>query len=146
MIADRQRLLYRAGIPICRTAIDDRPHFAALRAQVESHALALPGVTRDIKWRADVVFSVMDKMFCCLSIESDALQRISFKVATERFLELTDQPGIIPAPYLAKHHWISLTPGCALRQDEVLAMITNSYRLVRAKLPKKIQATLAAVD
>ncbi len=119
---------------------------AALRTRLEAHALALPGVTRDIKWGADVVFSVVDKMFCCLSVETDALQRISFKVAPERFLELTDQPGIIPAPYLAKHHWVSVQAGAQLKPEEVLAMVTDSYRLVRARLPKKRQASLAAVD
>lgn len=120
--------------------------FNRLRGAVEQHALALPGVTADIKWGADLVFSVAEKMFCCLSIESDALQRISVKVAPERFLELTDQTGIIPAPYLAKHHWVSLQPGCALKQAEVLALVSESYRLVRAKLPKKIQASLATID
>ena len=120
--------------------------FASLRQAVEQHALQLPGATRDIKWGADVVFSVAGKMFCCLSVEQEALQRISFKVATERFLELTDQDGIIPAPYLAKHHWISLAPGMQLKQAEVLTMVTDSYRRVRAKLPKKIQAGLTAVD
>jgi predicted DNA-binding protein (MmcQ/YjbR family) len=34
--------------------------------------------------------------------------RLSFKVEDARFLELTDQPGIIPAPYLARAHWISV--------------------------------------
>ncbi len=140
-------LLYRAAIPICWTAVNDRSPFRrAVRALVEAHAIALPGMTRDIKWGADVVFSVADKMFCCLSVEAATLQRISFKVAPERFLELTDQDGIIPAPYLAKHHWVSLEPGCALKQAEVLALVTDSYRLVRAKLPKKTQAGLAAID
>ena len=119
--------------------------FLRLHQAVEQHALALPGVTRDIKWGADVVFSVADKMFCCLSVEQEALQRISFKVATERFLELTDQVDISPAPYLAKHHWISLAPGMQLKPADVLTLVTDSYSLVRAKLPKKIQAGLAAI-
>jgi predicted DNA-binding protein (MmcQ/YjbR family) len=116
--------------------------FTRLRHAVEQYALSLPGVTRDIKWGADVVFSVADKMFCCLSSEGEALQRMSFKVPVERFLELTDQDGIIPAPYLAKHHWISLEPSMVLSKTDVLALIEGSYRLVRAKLPKKVQATL----
>lgn len=120
--------------------------FLRLRSAVAAHAQALPGVTAEIKWGADQVFSVAGKMFCCVSIEGDARQRISMKVAPERFLELTDQIGILPAPYLARHHWVSLEPGCALIPAEVLAMVTESYRLVRAKLPKKIQASLNVVD
>jgi len=116
-----------------------------LHDAVEQHALALPFVSRDIKWGADVVFSVADKMFCCLSIDQDTVQRISFKVAPERFLELTDQNGIMPAPYLAKHHWVSLTQAEALTKTELLELIAGSYQLVRAKLPKKVQLALTPI-
>lgn len=121
----------------------NRIAYARLRAAVERKALLLPGTSRDIKWGNVVVWSVADKMFCCLSIERAALPGISLKVPAERFLELTDQRGIIPAPYLARHHWIRLEPACALNQAEVLAMLEDSYRLVWAKLPKKVQAGLA---
>ena len=32
---------------------------------------------------------------------------ISFKVDDDRFLELTDRDGIIPAPYLARVKWVT---------------------------------------
>ena len=34
--------------------------------------------------------------------------RLSFKVGSERFLELTDQPGISSAPYMARAYWVSI--------------------------------------
>lgn len=120
--------------------------FANLQASIAQQALALPGSHCDIKWGNDVVFSVHGKMFCCLSVENGVLQRISVKVPADRFLELTDQPGIVPAPYLAKHHWVSLQPTMTLAEPAVLAMVREAYAIVRAGLSKKVQASLAAVD
>ena len=66
---------------------------------------AWPGVTEDIKWGADLVFSVGGKMFCVLDTGESG--RLSFKVEDGRFLELTERPGVIPAPYLARARWFS---------------------------------------
>ena len=99
-----------------------------------------PGVTEDIKWGNDLVFSVGGKMFCVLDIASpDAggSGRFSFKVGPERFLEFTDRPGIIPAPYMARAHWISLIRPDALPRAERDALIRGSYELVRATLTRK---------
>ncbi|HEX4911195.1 MAG TPA: MmcQ/YjbR family DNA-binding protein [Permianibacter sp.] len=120
--------------------------FAALQASIAQQALALPGSHHDIKWGSDRVLSVHGKMFCCLSVENGVLHRISVKAPAERFLELTDQPGIVPAPYLAKHHWVSLLPEMTLTTPEVLAMVREAYAIVRANLSKKVQASLAAID
>lgn len=120
--------------------------FASLDTTIELHAMQLPGVSHDIKWGSDRVFSVHGKMFCCLSVENGVLHRISVKVPAERFLELTDQPGIEPAPYLAKHHWVSLLPEMTLATPAVLALVRESYAIVRANLSKKVQASLAAID
>jgi predicted DNA-binding protein (MmcQ/YjbR family) len=63
-------------------------------------------------------------------------------VGQERFLEFTDRPGIIPAPYMARAHWISLTHPDALSAAERDALIRGSYDLVVAKLPKKTRLAL----
>lgn len=104
-----------------------------------------PGVTEDIKWGCDLVFSVGDKMFCVLDTtpaKAGGSGRLSFKVGPERFLEFTDHPGIIPAPYMARAHWVSLTRHDALPAAERDAAIRRSYELVRATLTKKRQREL----
>jgi predicted DNA-binding protein (MmcQ/YjbR family) len=40
------------------------------------------------------------RLFCIFSFEDEMLLRISFKVEQHRFLEFTDQPQFIPAPYM----------------------------------------------
>ena len=97
-----------------------------------------PGCTEDIKWGCDAVFSVGLKMFAVARHEAPA-NGISFKVEDERFLELTDRPGIVPAPYLARAKWVYVEEAGALSDQEAQALLRRSYELVRAKLTKKLQ-------
>jgi len=110
--------------------------------QLEALCGKWPGVTRDIKWGADLVFSVGAKMFVVTPGDGSEGGRLSFKVADERFLELTDQPGIIPAPYMARAHWISVIEPQRFSTAELSGFILDAYVLVRAKLTKKLQAEL----
>jgi len=64
---------------------------------------------------------------------------ISFKVDDDRFLELTDRPGFIPAPYLARARWVKLVGLDAVGDAEAAALLRRSHALVFAKLTKKLQ-------
>ena len=97
-----------------------------------------PGCTEDTKWGNDIVFSVGLKMFAVTSLDVPA-NGMSFKVDDERFLELTDRPGIIPAPYLARAKWVYVENTRALSDKEAAALLRRSYELVFAKLTKKLQ-------
>ncbi|GAB3370582.1 MmcQ/YjbR family DNA-binding protein [Massilia agri] len=99
---------------------------------------SLPGCTEDTKWDNDTVFSVGARMFAVTSKDLPA-QGFSFKVDDERFLELTDRPGIIPAPYLARAKWVHVTPEARLDDDELAALLRRSYELVFARLTRKLQ-------
>jgi predicted DNA-binding protein (MmcQ/YjbR family) len=103
-----------------------------------------PGATEDIKWGADVVFSVGEKMFMVTG--ADAPQGMSFKVEDERFLELTDRPGIIPAPYLARAKWVRVETADALDDREAAELLRRSYELVFAKLTKRLQRELGGTE
>jgi predicted DNA-binding protein (MmcQ/YjbR family) len=110
--------------------------------QLEALCGQWPGVTRDIKWGVDLVLSVDGKMFAVMPSDGSEGGRLSFKVADERFLELTDQPGIIPAPYMARAHWISVIEPQRFSKAELESFVLDAYVLVRAKLTKKLQAAL----
>ncbi len=114
-------------------------------AQLDALCRHWPGVTRDTKWGIDMVLSVGGKMFAVMPSDDSEGGRLSFKVADDRFLELTDQPGIIPAPYLARAHWISITEPQRFATAELAAFVLDAYVLVRAKLTKKLQAELGAL-
>ncbi|MEM7705389.1 MAG: MmcQ/YjbR family DNA-binding protein [Pseudomonadota bacterium] len=102
---------------------------------------ALPGSTDQVQWENDRVFKVGGKMFACTGLNKS--QPYSFKVETHRFLELTDQPGIRPAPYLARFHWVQVVPGeCVLSNQELRALLRGSHALVLSGLSGKKQSEI----
>jgi len=115
-------------------------HSYSLRAA--NYCLSLSAVTADVKWQCNLVFSVANKMFCVVSMDEPAFQHLSFKVDAHRFLELTELEGLIPAPYMARNHWITQTKASALPFTQTKILIQHSYDLVVAKLPKKTQRLL----
>lgn len=104
---------------------------------------SFPGVTEDLKWGCNIVFSVGTRMFAATHDEKP-IKEISFKVDDDRFLELTDRPGIIPAPYLARAKWVQIEKSSALDDKEAAELLRRSYQLVFAKLTKKLQAEIEA--
>ena len=108
-------------------------------------AARLPGATEDIKWGADLVYSVGAKMFCVFLLDAKQhAQSCSFKVDDERFLELTGVPGVTPAPYLARAKWVQVKADHALGRPALDALIERSHALVVARLSKKLQRELGA--
>jgi predicted DNA-binding protein (MmcQ/YjbR family) len=63
-------------------------------------------------------------------------ERLAFKVEAELFLGYVDRPGIHPAPYLARAHWISMAPPFPLGDEELRECLRRSHQLVVRKLPK----------
>lgn len=106
---------------------------------LKKHAAGLPGATPDIKWGADWVASVGGRMFLAGGPEPGPWKACSFKVDEHRFLELTDVPGIVPAPYLARAGWVQLREPKALPLSELKALVERSHALVLGKLSKKLQ-------
>lgn len=111
-------------------------------AQLEALCGSWPGVTRDVKWGDALVFSVGGKMFVMTNADGRQDGRLAFKVAEERFLELTDQAGVIPAPYLARAHWIAVTERQRFTTAELQLLLRDAYATVRARLPRKAQLAL----
>lgn len=103
--------------------------------------LPLPGTTETVQWEA-LVFKVAGKIYAIAPLEPGAAC-LSFKCSAEDFADLTERPGIIPAPYLARAQWAALEDEDALTAAEVKQYVRRSYEHVRAKLPKKVQAALA---
>jgi predicted DNA-binding protein (MmcQ/YjbR family) len=111
-------------------------------AELRALCSGWPGVTEDIKWESNLVFSVGGKMFVLMPLDEGDAARLSFKVADERFLELTDRPDIIPAPYLARAHWVTVNEPKRFNTETLQDFVRDAYGVVRGKLTKKLQAEL----
>src|SRR2546423_8807663 len=105
--------------------------------------LSFPGATEQIQWGNDLLFKVGGKMFAVAPLEP-APVCLSFKCSEESFAELTERPGIVPAPYLARAKWVALENSDAIARGELTQLLHASYELVFAKLPKRVQEELQA--
>ena len=105
--------------------------------------LSFPGTTEQIQWGYDLLFKVGGKMFAVTPLEP-APVCLSFKASPEKFAELTERQNIIPAPYLARAQWVALQTREAVEHDELAGLLRESYEMILAKLPKKVQEALAS--
>jgi predicted DNA-binding protein (MmcQ/YjbR family) len=95
-----------------------------------------PGVVAEVKWQDQLVFSVGGKMFALLCLRGAQAGHLSFRVGPERFLEFTDRPGLRPAPYLARAHWVQRTQPKALAVAELKTLLRDSYDYALSKLTR----------
>jgi predicted DNA-binding protein (MmcQ/YjbR family) len=103
--------------------------------------LGFPAVTEHEIWDNDLTFKVGNKMFAHSVLEVAPVW-LSFKTSDEKFAELLERQGVIPAPYLARAKWVALETRDAIPASELSELLREAYDLVVARLPKKIQASL----
>jgi predicted DNA-binding protein (MmcQ/YjbR family) len=109
---------------------------------VRKFCLSLPHVDEKVQWENDLLFRIGGKMFAVVALEPSHGVLMSFKCTPEKFAELVEHDGIIPAPYVARYHWVALERFDALPDREIKELLTKAYELVRDKLSKKIKDSL----
>ena len=104
----------------------------------------LPGATsRLLGPPANIlVYSIGDKNFAWFKTSEPERWRFSFKVTPERFLELTDIPGIKPARYMARYHWVTIVDVRTVPEPYLAELVEWSYRKALESLSKARRAAL----
>lgn len=103
--------------------------------QIEAYCLSLPGARSDFKWGGVQVFSIAgNKMFALLDLLGSG--NLAFKVDDDLFLGFCDRPGMRPAPYLARAHWVSLSHPYQASEAELQQLLRRAHQLVVNRLPK----------
>jgi predicted DNA-binding protein (MmcQ/YjbR family) len=110
--------------------------------KIRQYCLSLPQVTERVQWGNDLLFCIGEKMFAVAGLDAKYPTKLSFKCTPEKFADLVEQEGIIPAPYVARYHWVALEDLNALPQRELKELLKNAYQLVHDKLPKKTREKL----
>lgn len=79
-------------------------------AQLKKFCAALPGAaSRLLDEPMNVlVYSVDGKTFAYFKTSQPERWRFSFRASPERFIELTDVPGIKPARWLGRYRWVTV--------------------------------------
>ena len=110
--------------------------------QIRKHCLSMPHATEKVQWGNDLVFKIGEKMFAVVGLDAKHDVKLSFKCTPEKFAELVEQEGIIPAPYVARYHWVGLQDLDALPTRELKELLKTAYQLVHDKLPPKVRKQL----
>jgi predicted DNA-binding protein (MmcQ/YjbR family) len=116
--------------------------------QVREYLLKLPHVEETKQWGASLVFWVGDKsiggkMFALVNLDENGKAVISFHAGPERYAELLENEGVIPAPYMARIYWVALERWDALRRLELEDLLIHARDRVYEKLPKHTKKSLA---
>jgi predicted DNA-binding protein (MmcQ/YjbR family) len=108
---------------------------------VRRYCLSLAHSTESVQWGEHLVFKVGGKIYAIVALEPGDVW-LSLKVAPEDFAELSERPGIVPAPYLARAGWLALESEDTLPAPELKRLLRQAHDLVFAGLPRKTRAAL----
>jgi predicted DNA-binding protein (MmcQ/YjbR family) len=107
---------------------------------IRTYCLGLPHVTEVVQWVEHLLFKVGGKMFAMIELDG---HRCSLRADPERYAELVEMPDIVPASHnMWTYHWVTMERLDALPDREFRELLTASYQIVKATLPRKIQAAL----
>jgi predicted DNA-binding protein (MmcQ/YjbR family) len=113
------------------------------RNEFDAFCASLPATTHVVQWGEASVWKVGGKIFAiCSSWATNGVDAISFKCSQLSYTILTELPGIVPAPYLARASWVQVRAPAALSQDDLIAHIEEAHRLIAAKLTRAQRADL----
>ncbi|WP_245632116.1 MmcQ/YjbR family DNA-binding protein [Edaphobacter aggregans] len=110
--------------------------------------LKLPHVAETMQWGANLVFWVADKaiggkMFALVDLDDRGGPVISYAAGPERYAELVERDGVIPAPYLARAYWVAVERWDVFRASEWQSELEAAHALIHARLPKRTRDVLA---
>jgi predicted DNA-binding protein (MmcQ/YjbR family) len=135
--------------------------------RLRAFLLTLPHVAETMQWGANLVFWVGDKsvggkMFALINLDEPASSSssthhrsrgsqtaapkvhpvISYAAGPERYSDLLEIEGILPAPYLARAHWVAAERWDIFTTAEWQRELRAAHDLTFARLPKKVLASL----
>jgi predicted DNA-binding protein (MmcQ/YjbR family) len=116
--------------------------------RIREICLGFPHVTETLNWGHHLVYWTADrdiggKMFAMTDLDGTGYGVLLFHCGAERFHELIENEDIVPSPYLAKAHWVTLLRWDALRGRQIEEELRLAYELISAKLPPGTRKILA---
>jgi predicted DNA-binding protein (MmcQ/YjbR family) len=107
---------------------------------IRDHCLSLPHTTEVVQWGGHLLFKVGGKMFAIIDLDGHSC---SLKCTPEKYAELVEMEDIQPSSHnMWKYNWVTTETLSALPEREFRELLTESYRIVREGLPKKVKAEL----
>ncbi|HEX4285922.1 MAG TPA: MmcQ/YjbR family DNA-binding protein [Terracidiphilus sp.] len=116
--------------------------------RIRALCLALPHTKETVNWVHHLVYWVGDrdiggKMFAMTDLDGTGSGVLWFHAGPERFHELVEIEGVIPAPYMARVFWVTVTRWDVFRPRELEDHLKHAHALIWEKLPNKTKTILA---
>ena len=116
--------------------------------RIRALCMALLHVKETVNWGHHLVYWAGDrdlggKMFAMTDLDGTGTGVLWFHCGAERFHELLEREGIIPAPYMARAFWVTVERWDVLRPREYEDELRRAHELIFARLPKRTQTLLA---
>jgi len=116
--------------------------------RIRTLCLALPHAVETVNWGHHLVYWVGErdiggKMFAMTDLDGSGTGVLWFHAGAERFHELLETEGIIPAPYMARAFWVTVERWDVLRPRQFEEELKRAHALIYEKLPKRTKTVLA---
>ncbi|MDR3737374.1 MAG: MmcQ/YjbR family DNA-binding protein, partial [Acidobacteriaceae bacterium] len=122
--------------------------------RLRAYLLTLPHVVETMQWGANLVFWVGDKaiggkMFALIDLDDPPAPAsgkvpliLSYSAGPVRYPELLERDGLVPAPYLARAHWVAAERWDVFSDAEWHSELRAAYEITLAKMPPKTRRIL----
>ncbi|MFL9925713.1 MmcQ/YjbR family DNA-binding protein [Herbaspirillum lusitanum] len=91
-----------------------------------------------------LVYSIGEKNFAWFKTSDPEKWRFSFRVSPDRFIELTDMPGIKPARYMSRFHWVTVVDVRSMPEAYLKELVQWAYEKALASLSARRRKELLA--
>ena len=89
-----------------------------------------------------LVYSLDDRIFAYFKISEPEKWRFSIKVSPDRFVELTGIPGVKPARYRGRYHWLTIVDVASFPADYLRELVLWSHQHVLSGLSRSRQRSI----
>lgn len=115
-------------------------------SQLKTHCAGLAGAESLLHAPPVNVLSykVGGKTFAYFKTSEPERWRFSLRATPDRFLELTGMPGVKPARYMGRYHWVTIVDVRRFPEDYLVELVQWSYDKAFSSLPKARQREIRA--
>lgn len=90
-----------------------------------------------------LVYTIGERKFAYFKTSEPERWRFSVRVSPARFVELTGMPGVKPARWRGRYHWITIVRVESFPEDYLCDLVEASYERALDSLGKRRQAAFA---
>ncbi len=100
----------------------------------QDYCSRLPGASSTLYGEPSniLVYYAAGRKFAYFKTSAPERWRFSLRTTPGRFLELTDIPGVKPARYLARFHWVTIVDVARFPEAYLVELIDASHALATA--------------